>query len=93
MLIKRPKTFAFGFSSPYSVSIQNYFPAQNAQMSLCFYTVCFNQKTSQVSPLRQNQEISDSNGCHGKDVWSAREMTGRILNSEETDGRRNASGE
>lgn len=24
-------------------------------MSLCFYTVCFNQKTSQVSPLRQNQ--------------------------------------
>lgn len=61
-------------------------------MSQCFCTVCVNQNTSQVLPLRQNQEISDSNGCHG-DVQSARGKMGRILNSEDREGGRNASGE
>lgn len=62
------------------------------QMSLCLCTICFKQNTSQVLPLRQNQDILDSDGCHGEDVWSTGEKTERKLNSGETAGGRNTNG-
>lgn len=68
----KPKTFAFDFGNPYWDEVQDYLVAKTVQMSLRLCTVYVNQDASQVWPLRQNQEISDSNNCHREAVWSTR---------------------